>query len=651
MINKKEKLDLQRSEEHIWSFIKKSAEAIYCFELEQPIDISLPINDQLDLIYRHAFIAEANDIYAQLAGFERGEDMKGLHLSDIMPRALPENVTQLKRLIRAHYSLANVESIEVYPTGSERILLNNVVGIIEDGRLLRVWGAGLDITEIRASEQKLKAAEQRYRTVADFTYDWEYWESPEGEILYVSPSCERISGYPPEAFANNPDLVHEIILSEDKRVWAAHTHQATSEFGPLVIAFRIRTREGEVRWIEHVCQPVRDAKGTFLGFRASNRDITGRKMAENELQRKEKMLEDAQRIARLGSWDWDILTNELKWSDEVFRIFGLSSQSFGATYEAFLESVHPNDREDIKAAVNRSLADSSGGYNIMHRIKRLDGSERIVRERAKVIFDDNTGKPSRMIGTVQDITDIKKMETETERLRAELSRMDRVSLMGVLTAGIAHEINQPLAAILSNAQAALRFMNNDPQELEEVKEALRDIISDDKRAGEMVHSIRNIVGKYDLKLEEIDLNETVREVLTLMKSEALNRKIVISEELQPDIPSVRGDRIQIQQVILNLAVNALEALKGHHVSTPEVIVSTRFGDNKEVILSVSDSGPGIEPDQFNTIFDSFETTKEGGLGIGLSICLSIAEKLGGRLWAENRPEGGAVFFFSLPCSG
>ena len=223
--------------------------------------------------------------------------------------------------------------------------------------------------------------------------------------------------------------------------------------------------------------------------------------------------------------------------------------------------------------------------------------------------------------------------------------------MGVLTAGIAHEINQPLAAILSNAQAALRFMNNDPQELEEVKEALRDIISDDKRAGEMVHSIRNIVGRYDLKLEEVDLNETVREVLTLMKSEALNRKIVISEELQPDIPPVRGDRIQIQQVILNLAVNALEALKGHHVSTPEVIVSTRFGDNKEVILSVSDSGPGIEPGQFNTIFDSFETTKEGGLGIGLSICLSIAEKLGGRLWAENRPEGGAVFFFSLPCSG
>jgi PAS domain S-box-containing protein len=651
MVKKEEKSDLQRSEERIRSFMEKSAVAIYCFELEQPIDISLPINDQVDLIYRHAFIAEANDTCAQLAGFERGADMEGLHLTEIMPRTFPENVTQLKRLIRAQYNLANLEFIEVCPSGKERILLSNSVGIIEDGRLLRAWSMGLDITQIRTAEQKLKEAERRYRTVADFTYDWEYWESPEGEMLYVSPSCERISGYPPEAFVNNPDLIQEIILNEDKRVWTAHTHQATSKPGPLVIVFRIRTREGEVRWIEHVCQPVRNAEGTFLGFRASNRDITGRKLAEEELQRKDKMLEDTQRIARLGSWDWDIITNELKWSDEVFRIFGLSSQSFGASYETFLQSVHPEDRENVKAAVNLALTDPSAVYNIMHRIKRPDGSERIVRERAKVIFDDNTGKPRRMIGTVQDITDIREMETEAERLRAELSRMDRVNMMGVLTAGIAHEINQPLAAILSNAQAAIRFINSDPKELAEVEEALRDIISDDKRAGEMVHSIRNIVGKYDLKREEIDLNETVREVLPLVKSEALNSNILILEDLQPEIPPVYGDRIQIQQVTLNLVMNALEALKGHHVSTLEVIVSTRFGDNKEVLLSVGDSGPGIEPDQLNTIFESFETTKKTGLGIGLSICRSIAERLGGRLWAENRPEGGAIFFFSLPWSG
>jgi len=240
------------------------------------------------------------------------------------------------------------------------------------------------------------------------------------------------------------------------------------------------------------------------------------------------------------------------------------------------------------------------------------------------------------------------METEAEKLRAQLSHMDRASMMGVLTAGIAHEINQPLAAILSNAQAALRFMANDSQNLDEVKEALHDIVSDDKRAGEIVHSIRNIMGRYDLKREEIDLNEAVREVLTLVKSDALNRRIFISKDLQSDIPPVYGDRIQIQQVILNLMMNALETLKGHHISKLEVTVSTQFKDNKDVILSVSDSGPGIEPDKLNTIFEPFETTKKDGLGIGLSICRSIADKHDGQLWAENRPGGGATFFFRLP---
>lgn len=350
----------------------------------------------------------------------------------------------------------------------------------------------------------------------------------------------------------------------------------------------------------------------------------------------------------LGSWDRDIITNRLEWSDEVFLIFGLSPQNFEATYEAFLESVHPDDREDVKEAVNRALSDPSFNYNIMHRIIRPDGSERIVRERGKVAFDDNQGKASRMVGTVQDITDIRKIQTEAESLRAELSHMDRVSMMGVLTAGIAHEINQPLAAILSNAQAALRFLKRDPQDLEEVKAALRDIVSDDKRAGAMVQSIRNIAGKYDLKREKIDLNEIVREILNLIKSEALDRRIFLSENLPPDIPPVYGDRIQIQQVILNLVMNALEALKGHDVAKPEIIISIRFKENKDVILGVSDSGPGIEPDQLNAIFDPFQTTKKEGLGIGLSICRKIADGHGGQLWAENRPEGGATFYFTLP---
>jgi PAS domain S-box-containing protein len=507
-----------------------------------------------------------------------------------------------------------------------------------------------DITEQKAAQQQLREAEQRYRTVADFTYDWEYWEDPEGKMIYVSPSCERVSGYPTEAFLENPDLLTEIICDEDREIWDDHRHKAGSKNGSTEIQLRINTRGGDVCWIEHACLPVYNDDGGFEGIRASNRDITERKLAEEDLKKKDKMLEEAQSIARLGSWDWKIITNELVWSDEIFRIFGIFPQDFGATYEAFIQSVHPDDRESVKEAVDQALSDPSFDYNIAHRIKRPDGSERIVRERGKVTFDEK-GKATRMVGTVQDITDIRTMESETEKLRAELSHMDRTSMMGVLTAGIAHEINQPLAGILTNAQAALRFLTSDRPDLDEVKDALHDIISDDKRAGEMVHSIRNIMGKSEPKRENIDFNKTVREVLNLTKSEIQNRKISIKENLQPHIPPVYGDRIQIQQVILNLLMNAMEALKGADISKPEVLVSTQFKEKDGVILSVSDSGPGIKPDQLSSVFESFQTSKKGGLGIGLPICRSIAERHGGNIWAENRPEGGATFFFKLPCEG
>jgi C4-dicarboxylate-specific signal transduction histidine kinase len=237
---------------------------------------------------------------------------------------------------------------------------------------------------------------------------------------------------------------------------------------------------------------------------------------------------------------------------------------------------------------------------------------------------------------------------EARGQREALARVDRSVSMGQLTGSIAHELNQPLAAILCNAQAALRFMNNDSPDFEEVGMALHDIISDDKRAGEIVHSIRNQMGKYDSNYTNLDFNETIREVLLLLKSEVIDRKVRLSEDLQPDIPSVYGDRIQIQRLILNLLMNALEALNQSQIPTPEIIVSSRFKDNKDVALYVSDSGPGIEPERISTIFNSFETTKKEGLGIGLSICRSISDNHRGKLWVENRPEGGAVFCFTLP---
>ena len=185
------------------------------------------------------------------------------------------------------------------------------------------------------------------------------------------------------------------------------------------VQFRINTRDGQIRWIEHACQPVKDEQGNFIGFRASNRDITERKMAEEALIKSEESLEEAQRIAHLGIWNWNIVTNELHWSDEIYRIFGLIPSEFGATYDAFLKSVHPEDRKAVKEAVNNSLADPAVKYSIEHRVVRPDGSERIVHERGKVTFDSDSN-PIRMIGTVHDITELKKSEDALKKAYSEI---------------------------------------------------------------------------------------------------------------------------------------------------------------------------------------------------------------------------------------
>jgi PAS domain S-box-containing protein len=468
--------------------------------------------------------------------------------------------------------------------------------------------------------------------------------SRDGMVKYFNPQTLEWTGYSEKEVMTTPFI--EFIHPEDRDlVMTEYQDRISGVKKSSHYSLRVLTKSGEVRWAA-VNSVLFEWEGKPSALTMLT-DITEQKEAEAALSVKSRLLEQSQRVARLGSWEWNILTNELEWSEEVYRIFGLSSQKFRASYEAFLMSVHPDDREAVKEAVNHALSDPSFEYNLAHRIARPDGSEALVRERGKVVFTEE-GRASRMIGTVQDITDIKMMETEARRLRTELSRVDRLGMIGVLTASIAHEINQPLTAILSNAQAALRFLTDDPPDLDEVKEALQEIISDDKRAGEIVRSIRSMMGRSGLKQERMDFNESVSEVLSLIRSEILLRNISLSEDPHPDIPPVYGNRISIQQVILNLVINALEAIESHPTENPEILVSTRFEPSEGIILSVSDTGPGIKPDHFASIFDSFHTTKTGGLGMGLSICKTIVGKHGGKIWAENHSQGGCTFSFSLP---
>ena len=271
--------ELMRNNELFRTFMEESIEPIWCFELDKPLSLDLPADEQFDLFYSRAYLKDNNRAYAQVVGYERREDLLGMRLSEIMPPSIPENAETIKQLIRAGYHLRNFVTVEFYKK-KKIIALNNIRGVIEDGKLLRLWGTGRDITAQKAAEDELREAEQRYRNVADFTYDWETWENPDGSYNYVSPSFERITGYRVQQLIDRPGMLNEIILPDHITQWQEHRQAAHARHETAEIQFRIRAKNGQIRWIEHICQPIYGDKGEYLGIRASNRDITARKQAE-----------------------------------------------------------------------------------------------------------------------------------------------------------------------------------------------------------------------------------------------------------------------------------------------------------------------------------------------------------------------------------
>jgi len=282
--------DLMRNSELFQIFMEESIEPIWCFELDKPLSLDLPEDEQFNLFYSNAYLKENNRAYAQVAGYERREDMLGMRLNEIMPPSIPENAESIKQVIRAGYNLRDFVTVEVYKK-KKIIALNNVRGVIEDRKLLRLWGTGRDITAQKTVEDKLRKAELRYRTIADFTYDWETWEDPDGSYNYVSPSFERITGYASQQLVKNPELINEIILPDDLNLWEEHHQTIHARHEAAEILFRIRAKDGKIRWIEHICQPVFNDKGEYLGVRASNRDITKRKQSEIKLRNALKEIE------------------------------------------------------------------------------------------------------------------------------------------------------------------------------------------------------------------------------------------------------------------------------------------------------------------------------------------------------------------------
>jgi PAS domain S-box-containing protein len=364
------------------------------------------------------------------------------------------------------------------------------------------------------------------------------------------------------------------------------------------------------------------------------------------LRRSEARLEEAQQIAHVGHWERDLDTNLITWSDETYRIFGLRPQAFEITTAGLRELIHPEDRGFWSAAMAQALC-GPPRYDVEYRVIRPDGELRIVHSQGDITRDE-AGQPRRMFGTVQDITERKRAEEGLRDAQMELAHVNRVATMGQLSASIAHEVNQPVAAVLINADVALHWLSGPTPDLDQTRQALGRIVKNGQRAGEIIGRIRALIKKVAPQKDRLDVNEAILEVIALTRSELVRSGVSLKAQLATDLPPVEGDRIQLQQVLLNLIVNAVEAMKSVSEGARELWIDTGRDTSGGVLVAVRDTGPGVDAQTLDHLFDAFYTTKPSGMGMGLSICRSIIEAHGGRIWATPNLPQGAIFQFALP---
>jgi two-component system sensor kinase FixL len=368
---------------------------------------------------------------------------------------------------------------------------------------------------------------------------------------------------------------------------------------------------------------------------------------DEALRQSEERMRLAAAAVNLGIWEWHLATNEI-WATNTRRALLGWPSSGKVTFEDFMSQVHPEDRSRIQQAMNDAVRDGKD-YESEYRLVLPDGIVRWMSTHGSIHFD-NAGKPSRLLGISIDITARKQAELDAQRDRAQLSHLSRVALMGEMSASIAHELNQPLAGILSNAAAGQRFIDHGDVDVREIREVLSDIIADGRRASDVVRGIRGMVKKEKMARQSVDLNEVVMDALRMASPDALLHSCQLETSLDPNLPAIEGDPVQLQQVLLNLALNAFDAMRDAPTSKRKVVIATQSNGDGTVRTCVRDYGVGISEEMQNCVFDPFFSTKTEGLGMGLAIVRSIVESHGGTVTAEKADGGGTRFEFVLPVS-
>jgi PAS domain S-box-containing protein len=415
--------------------------------------------------------------------------------------------------------------------------------------------------------------------------------------------------------------------------------------GSLTAAQRSAT-ESLISTRDELKEAVQDLETANKALQAESDE---RKHAENKLRESERYLAEAQRLSHTGSWAWVPATGEIRyWSEECFRVLGFDSQAGHPRDEAFFQRTHPKDHARFSEAVERARIEKAE-FELNYRIIRPNGQTRDLHVVGHPVLGPS-GDLIEFVGTVIDITEHKQAQEEKEKLRQvleDIAHVNRVTMMGELTASLAHEVNQPIAAAVTDAKTCIRWLTRAEPDLQEAREAASRTMKDAIRAGEIIHRIRLLFKKGTPQWELVDINDVVSEMTALLRDEATRHSVSLHTELASNLPKVKGDRVQLQQVMMNLMVNSIDAMKEVD-TTRELSIMSRRTEDEHLVVSVSDTGVGLPPQQTDKIFDPFFTTKLDGTGMGLRISRSIFESHGGRLWADNHSPRGASFYFTLP---
>jgi len=512
----------------------------------------------------------------------------------------------------------------------------------EAGNILKWYGTCIDIEDRKRAEEALRRSEERARLMVDSIDGQIMTATPKGEVEFVNQQVLDYFGKSLEELKDwrTNNAIHPEDFPRALALWA----HSVETGDPYQFDERLRRADGAYRWFRVRGRCLHDAHGHVVRWYVLLTDIDEGKRAEAQVEQAYLRLAEAQRLSKTGSFITDLVADDHNWSEETFRIFEFDPAT-KITVQRIRDLIQPEDQPSFDAMIAHAM--TGADVDFVFRILTSRGAVKHIRGMARVI-EQIAGRPL-FIGALQDVTESKVAEEALNRARSELAHVARITTLNALTASIAHEINQPLASLITNASICLRRLNANPPNVEGARETAMRTIRDGNRASDVITRLRALYSKKEFTPEPLDLNEATQEVIALSLSDLQRNSVILKSEFADGLPLVTGDRIQLQQVILNLVRNASDAMGSVDDRPRELVIRTEQEGGDRVRLSVKDAGLGFTGEVADKLFQAFYTTKNDGMGIGLHVSQSIIEAHHGRLWATANDGPGTTFSFTIPC--